>query len=266
MAWNSLPFLCCFSHSSQKLPVITGKPIPSSSTAQTHHACFVHLINADFFLWFIPAETNFELKLLVFAICLQLPNLDRIIIIKSMGCSCSKACFYFFLSWKDIVAGVNPLWDTFLSAPCLMQAQTTCNFITLYFNFANLLTNWCLKLTSSKKMGFRGGFGGVSSERYCSFTSAGWRITIISLHIIFSYQFLPNLSWYSHLKNHLSLQVKIPIPTYRLRKLIKCRFTVVQHPVISCIQGYGWRRPPEISQLQLNSTIGNRVSKCNYMP
>lgn len=46
----------------------------------------------------------------------------------------------------------------------------------------------------------------------------------------------------------------------RRGKLMKCRFTAVQHPGIPSIQGSGWRCHPEIAQIQPNSVTGNPQS------
>lgn len=169
MARNSLRFPCCFSHSSPKLPLITGKSFPPSSKAQMHSDITFFLPILLMLIFFCDSSLQkqaWSRNSVVFwhAFCLQLPNLDKISNVKSMGCSCSKPCVYFSLGWKVTVAGENSFCDAFLSAPCLLQAQTMCNFITLCFSFANFLTNWCLKLTLSRNMGFGGGFGGVSSE------------------------------------------------------------------------------------------------------
>lgn len=62
------------------------------------------------------------------------------------------------------------------------------------------------------------------------------------------------LQWVQSLKEPFVLANKNSHPHVEVQKTqMKCRFTAVQHPGISSIQGYGWRHPPEIAQIQPKS-------------
>lgn len=137
---SSLSFPFCFSHLSLKLSCKFFFKHSSDTFRQC--ICYACPINTDFCLWFIPTVLvqkqtwNWNFVVSCYLLCLQLPNLDKIINVKSMDCYCSKTCVYFSLDERIYWLMWTSLCNAFVSVPSVIRAQTMC--ISLLYISASL--------------------------------------------------------------------------------------------------------------------------------